>query len=120
MLAIAEELTEHGWSFATASSTPTTGCRGEEGTFTICSFWLVSALTRSARSAAPRTCASGSCPSRARCACTPRSSTAHRAPLGNFPQAFTHLALINAVMHVIRAEEEADSSGVFQPADAPM
>ena len=24
---------------------------------------------------------------------------------GNFPQAFTHLALINAVMHVIRAEE---------------
>ena len=24
--------------------------------------------------------------------------------LGNFPQAFTHLALINAVMHVIRAE----------------
>jgi hypothetical protein len=25
--------------------------------------------------------------------------------LGNFPQAFTHLALVNAVMHVIRAEE---------------
>ena len=24
--------------------------------------------------------------------------------LGNFPQAFTHLALINAVTHVIRAE----------------
>ena len=27
--------------------------------------------------------------------------------LGNFPQAFTHLALINAVMHVIRAEQES-------------
>ena len=30
--------------------------------------------------------------------------------LGNFPQAFTHLALINAVMHVIRAEETVDDS----------
>jgi GH15 family glucan-1,4-alpha-glucosidase len=25
--------------------------------------------------------------------------------LGNFPQAFTHLALINAVIHLIRAEQ---------------
>ncbi len=28
--------------------------------------------------------------------------------LGNYPQAFTHLALINAVMHVIRAEQELE------------
>ena len=36
--------------------------------------------------------------------------------LGNFPQAFTHLALINAVMHVIRAE--AHEEQVFGPASA--
>ena len=35
--------------------------------------------------------------------------------VGNFPQAFTHLAQINAVMHVIRAEEAA-KSGHFHPA----
>jgi GH15 family glucan-1,4-alpha-glucosidase len=40
--------------------------------------------------------------------------------LGHFPQAFTHLALINAVVHVIRAEEDEDGSGTFQPANAPM
>jgi hypothetical protein len=38
--------------------------------------------------------------------------------LGNFPQAFTHLALINAVMHVIRAER-GDPSRPFPPLRSP-
>ena len=35
--------------------------------------------------------------------------------LGNFPQAFAHLALINAVMHVIRYEEETATSALRAP-----
>ena len=82
------------------------GFSGEEGTFTICSFWLVSALAEIGER------------SRARALCEkllgyasplllyaeeldPRTGR----QLGNFPQAFTHLALINAVMHVIRLDE---------------
>ena len=54
-----------------------------------------------------------SSPTRARCCLyaeeiDPRNGP----PLGNFPQAFTHLALINAVMHVIRAEEEEPAGDV--------
>ena len=100
---------------ATASRRPTTGCSGEEGTFTICSFWLVSALCEigeverargAVRAAARHT--------RARSGCTPRRSTPRTGRhLGNFPQAFTHLALINAVMHVIRAEQQQER--VFGP-----
>jgi GH15 family glucan-1,4-alpha-glucosidase len=36
--------------------------------------------------------------------------------MGNFPQAFTHLALINAVMHVIRADHDIMLAN--QPLDA--
>jgi GH15 family glucan-1,4-alpha-glucosidase len=32
--------------------------------------------------------------------------------LGNFPQAFSHLALINAVMHLIKADEQATRKAV--------
>jgi alpha,alpha-trehalase len=34
--------------------------------------------------------------------------------LGNFPQAFAHLALITAVMHVIRADQGLEGRGAFR------
>jgi GH15 family glucan-1,4-alpha-glucosidase len=88
------------------------GLEGEEGTFLICSFWLVSALSEIGE------------PVRARNLCERLLGAAGSLDLyaeeldsrsgrhlGNFPQAFTHLALINAVSHVI-ADERRDGDGV--------
>jgi alpha,alpha-trehalase len=121
VLAIAEELTEDGLVLRYRVEETDDGLSGEEGTFTICSFWLVSALVEigeihKARHLCERLLSFASPLHLYAEEIEPRTGR----HLGNFPQAFTHLALINAVVHVIRAEEEADSSGVFQPANAPM
>jgi len=121
VIAIADELTEDGLVLRYRVGETDDGLSGEEGTFTICSFWLVSALVEIGEvSRAKHLC------ERLLSFASPLHLYAEEIEprtgrhLGNFPQAFTHLALINAVVHVIRAEEEADSSGVFQPANAPM
>jgi GH15 family glucan-1,4-alpha-glucosidase len=114
VLAIADELTVEGLVLRYRVDETDDGLLGEEGTFTICSFWLVSAL-----------CEIGEV-ERARDLCEKLLSyasplglyaeeieTCSNRHLGNFPQAFTHLALINAVMHVIRAEEEEARSFSF-------
>ncbi len=118
MLAIADELTEDGLVLRYRVEETDDGLSGKEGTFTICSFWLVSAWWRSGSSSAPSSCANV-------CSGSPAHQAVRRGDrpktgrhLGNFPQAFTHLALINAVVHVIRAEEAGDT-GTFQPAHGP-
>ncbi len=106
VLAVADELTVDGLVLRYKVEETDDGFAGEEGTFTICSFWLVSAL-----------CEIGE-HDRARKLCAKLLSFAgplelygeeidpHTGQhLGNFPQAFTHLALINAVQHVIKLEE---------------
>lgn len=106
VLAIAEELTENGLVLRYRTEETDDGLAGKEGTFLICSFWLVSALVeigelRRARELCERLLGYAS----------PLGLFAEEIDpltgrhLGNFPQAFTHLALINAVMHVIRADE---------------
>jgi alpha,alpha-trehalase len=109
VLAIADELTVDDMVLRYRTEKTDDGLDGEEGTFTICSFWLVSALTAIGEH------------QRARRLCQkllsfagplglyaeeidPRSGR----HLGNFPQAFTHLALINAVFHVIAAEQRSE------------
>jgi alpha,alpha-trehalase len=112
VLAIRNELTVDGLVLRYLVEETDDGFSGEEGTFTICSFWLVSAL-----------CEIGEF-SKARKLCAKLLSfagplelygeeiDAHSGQhLGNFPQAFTHLALINAVLHVIRLESEQRGAG---------
>jgi len=105
VLAIADELSDHGLVLRYRVEETDDGLHGEEGTFLICSFWMVSALSEIGEQ------------QRARALC--ERLLAHASPLalyaeeldarsgrhlGNFPQAFTHLALINAVAHVIGGE----------------
>ena len=93
-----------------------TACPASEGTFTICSFWLVSALVRDRRAGArPRLC------ERLLSFASPLDLFGEEIDpetgrhLGNFPQAFTHLALINAVMHVIHAEQSEATPAPLAP-----
>ncbi|HEU4702104.1 MAG TPA: glycoside hydrolase family 15 protein [Conexibacter sp.] len=105
--AIARDLTDHGFVLRYRVEETDDGLHGEEGTFLICSFWLVSALEEIGE--------------HGRAKMLLEKLLAHASPLllyaeeldchsgrqlGNYPQAFTHLALINAVMHVIEGEDE--------------
>jgi alpha,alpha-trehalase len=106
VLAIADELTEHGFVLRYRVEETDDGLHGSEGTFLICSFWLVSALAEigeSSRAAelCERLLAHAS--SLGLYAEELDASTGRH--MGNFPQAFTHLALINAVLHVISDQE---------------
>jgi GH15 family glucan-1,4-alpha-glucosidase len=105
VLAIADELTVEGLVIRYRPEETDDGLRGTEGSFTICSFWLVSALveigeTFRARDLCEKLLSYASPLDLYAEEIDPRSGR----HLGNFPQAFTHLALINAVMHVIQAE----------------
>ncbi len=107
VLAIADELSVDGLVNRYMVEETDDGLSGEEGTFTICSFWLVSALEEigepdAARALCERMLGYAS-PLQLYAEEIDAQSGRH---LGNFPQAFTHLALINAVMHVIRADEQ--------------
>ncbi|MGH3322066.1 MAG: glycoside hydrolase family 15 protein [Streptosporangiaceae bacterium] len=104
--AIADELTVDGLVRRYDAEKTDDGMSGEEGTFTICSFWLVSALSeigeqRQARQLCEKVLSYSSDLQLYAEEIDPRTGR----HLGNFPQAFTHLALVNALIHVIRAQE---------------
>jgi alpha,alpha-trehalase len=105
VLAIADELTENNFVLRYRTDETDDGLSGKEGTFLICSFWLVSALAvigeeqrardlmdRLLRVASPLGLYAEEFD----------TDTAHH--LGNFPQAFSHLALIEAAARIILLE----------------
>jgi GH15 family glucan-1,4-alpha-glucosidase len=105
VLAIADELTENGYVLRYKTDETDDGLSGKEGTFLICSFWLVSALAiirewQRARDLMERLLRIES----------PLGLFAEEYDvdtgrhLGNFPQAFSHLALIEAAARIILAE----------------
>ncbi len=103
--AIAEELTEHGFVLRYRTDETDDGLSGKEGTFLICSFWLVSALAivgeqSRARDLMERLLRIAS-PLGLYAEEFETESARH---LGNFPQAFSHLALIEAAGRIILGE----------------
>jgi GH15 family glucan-1,4-alpha-glucosidase len=103
--AIANELTENGFVLRYRTDETDDGLSGKEGTFLICSFWLVSALAivgelQAARDLMEKLLRIAS----------PLGLYAEEFDvdtgrhLGNFPQAFSHLALMEAAARVMLPE----------------
>jgi GH15 family glucan-1,4-alpha-glucosidase len=109
VLAIADELTESGFVLRYRTDETDDGLSGKEGTFLICSFWLVSALAivgemQRARDLMERLVKVAS----------PLGLYAEEFDvdtgrhLGNFPQAFSHLAAVEAAARIVLAERIAE------------
>jgi GH15 family glucan-1,4-alpha-glucosidase len=103
--AIADDLTEDGFVLRYRTDETDDGLSGKEGSFLICSFWLVSALAtvgeqQRARDLMERLLRVASPLGLYAEEYDPRTGR----HLGNFPQAFSHLALIEAAARVLVGE----------------
>jgi alpha,alpha-trehalase len=111
VLAIADELTENGFVLRYRTEETDDGLSGKEGTFLICSFWLVSALAIIGEAQRARDLME-----RLLRVASPLGLFAEEFDvdtgrhLGNFPQAFSHLALIEAAARIIFNERLAEVS----------
>ena len=79
------------------------GLAGEEGTFSLCTFWLVEALTRAGRVDEARLIFEQMLGYSNHLGLYAEEIGPGGEALGNFPQAFTHLTLISAAFNLDRA-----------------
>jgi GH15 family glucan-1,4-alpha-glucosidase len=102
VLAIANDLTENGFVLRYRTEETDDGLSGKEGTFLICSFWLVSALAIVGEIQQARDLMEKLLRIASRLGLYAEEfDTDTGRYLGNFPQAFSHLALIEAAGRII-------------------
>jgi GH15 family glucan-1,4-alpha-glucosidase len=106
--AVAEQLTDSRglvYRYHTAAGGNSDGLAGEEGTFLLCTFWLAQALAASGQAGRARTVFE-----RATRYLNDVGLLAEEVDpttgdlLGNFPQAFSHIGLVNAAWTISQAE----------------
>ena len=100
--AIGEELVSDSLVYRYNIEASPDGLRGEEGTFSMCSFWYVEALTRAGRVAEARLAFEKMLTYANHLGLYAEEIGPTGEQLGNFPQAFTHLALIRAAYNLDR------------------
>jgi GH15 family glucan-1,4-alpha-glucosidase len=98
-----EQLTdEHGFVYRYLADD---GLEGGEGTFSICTFWLVDNLAMQGRIAEARSLFDRLLTYAGRLGLfSEEIDSQNNAALGNYPQAFTHIALINSANNLRKAE----------------
>jgi GH15 family glucan-1,4-alpha-glucosidase len=105
VLTIAEDLTEDGFVLRYRTNETDDGLSGKEGSFLICSFWLVSALAIVGEQQRGRDLMEKLLKVASPLGLYAEEfDTATGRHLGNFPQAFSHLALIEAAARIILNE----------------
>jgi GH15 family glucan-1,4-alpha-glucosidase len=98
--AIGEELVSDSLVYRYNVEASPDGLRGEEGTFSICSFWYVEALARAGRLEDARVAFEKMLTYANHLGLFSEEIGPTGELLGNFPQAFTHLALISAAVNL--------------------
>ncbi|MET7764473.1 glycoside hydrolase family 15 protein [Streptomyces sp. NPDC005393] len=101
--ALGEELVSDSLVYRYDPRVSPDGLRGEEGTFSICSFWYVEALARAGRVDDARLAFEKMLTYANHVGLYAEEIGRTGEQLGNFPQAFTHLALISAAFNLDRA-----------------
>jgi pentatricopeptide repeat protein len=98
--AMDEELVSDSLVYRYNPSASPDGLRGSEGTFSMCSFLYVGALARAGRLEEARYAFEKMLTYSNHVGLFSEEIAPNGHQIGNFPQAFTHLALINAAIHL--------------------